>query len=266
MLNAVSDELAAVGIRTFSILPPTSFAVNLGQEVQAEMNCSDETAAIEYTYSMIGANVIPVRVMDAMIRHNAEYLFFGTDHHWTQRGAYIAYREWCAAAGLTPHELTDYPSTSFPGFLGLFYIYSDYSETLAANPDTVEAWIPIATNELTVSTAEGEEYAYNVVADVSAGEAGSKYSAFLGGDAALCTIHNPSLSDGSACILIKDSFGNAFAPFLVDHYETVYVIDYRYMTGNLIPFAQAQGVKDVIILTNVDEILQSSSEAIQALF
>lgn len=265
MLNTVAERLGSE-VRTWSILAPTSFAVCLGQEVQDAMYCSDEASAIDYTWSMLSGNVRTVPVMETMKRHNAEYLFFGTDHHWTQLGAYYAYREWCAAAGITPHELSEYQTASYPGFLGLFYSYSDYAEALAANPDTVEAWIPMATNDMTVTTEDGSEYPYPVVKDVSEDDPGTKYSAFIGGDSALCTIHNPNLSDGSACILIKDSFGNAFAPFLVDHFEYTYVVDFRYYSGNLLAFAQEKGVKDVIILTNVDEILQSSSEEIQALF
>lgn len=265
MLNTVAGHLGSE-IRTFSILPPTSFAVCLGQEVQDEMYCSDETAAIESVYAQTGAGVIPVRTMDTLKKHNAEYLFFATDHHWTVLGAYYAYREWCAAAGITPHELSEFQKVSYPDFLGLFYIYSDYAEALAANPDTVDAYIPMGTNAMVVSSPELGDYAYNIISDVSADDAGTKYSAFLGGDSALYTIENPAITDGSACILIKDSFGNAFAPFLVDHYQTVYVVDYRYYTGDLTTFAKEHGVKDVLILTNVDEILQSTSETIQDLF
>ena len=265
MLNSVAANLGSE-INTYSILPPTSFAVCLGQEIQDEMNCSDETAAIEAVYAQTGADVIPVRTMDTLKKHNAEYLFFGTDHHWTALGAYYAYLEWCAAAGVTPHALTDFEAVSYPDFLGLFYIYSDYSEALASNPDHVDAYIPMGTNDMTVYNTELGEYPYNIISDVSEGESGTKYSAFLGGDSAMYTIQNPAVNDGSACILIKDSFGNAFAPFLVDHYQNVYVVDYRYYTGDLTAFAKEHGVKDVIILTNVDEILQSSAESIQALF
>ena len=124
----------------------------------------------------------------------------------------------------------------------------------------------MGTNAMTVYNTELGEYAYNIISDVAEGESGTKYSAFLGGDSAMYTIQNPAVTDGSGCILIKDSFGNAFAPFLVDHYQNLYVVDYRYYTGDLTAFAKEHGVKDVIILTNVDEILQSSAGSIQALF
>ena len=52
-------------------------------------------------------------------------------------------------------------------------------------------------------------------------------------------------------LLVKESFGNAFAPFLVDSYEYVYVVDYRYYEGTLSQLVQNKGVDDVIFLNNV---------------
>ena len=62
------------------------------------------------------------------------------------------------------------------------------------------------------------------------------------------------LSDGSKCIVVKESFGNAFVPFLVDHYQTVYVIDYRYYSGSVSALAKANGVTDVIFANNLSAI------------
>jgi len=51
-------------------------------------------------------------------------------------------------------------------------------------------------------------------------------------------IENKDLTDGSACIVVKESFGNAFIPFLVDHYQKIYVVDYRYWTGSISELAE----------------------------
>jgi hypothetical protein len=42
--------------------------------------------------------VIPVDVWSALNAHKNEYLYFRTDHHWTQRGAYYAYTAFAATA------------------------------------------------------------------------------------------------------------------------------------------------------------------------
>ena len=53
---------------------------------------------------------------------------------------------------------------------------------------------------------------------------------------------------------MKESFGNAFVPFLVDHYQTIYVVDYRYWTGSVTELAAQKNVKDVIFVNNLSMI------------
>ena len=92
---------------------------------------------------------------------------------------------------------------------------------------------------------------WNVIYDVSGWKPATKYSAFIGGDNPWAQITNPELNDGSACVVIKESYGNAFVPFLVDHYQNVYVIDYRYFKGKLSNFVAEHGIQDVIYINNI---------------
>ena len=64
-----------------------------------------------------------------------------------------------------------------------------------------------------------------VIFDESTAAASLKYGAFIMGDNPFTVIENPEVSNGQSCIVVKESFGNAFVPFLVDHYQTVYVVD-----------------------------------------
>ena len=59
------------------------------------------------------------------------------------------------------------------------------------------------------------------------------------------------MAEGPSCIVVKESFGNCFLPFLVNHYKTVYVVDYRYYDGTVSALAQEKGVDDVLLLNNV---------------
>jgi hypothetical protein len=71
------------------------------------------------------------------------------------------------------------------------------------------------------------------------------------GDHALGEIHNETKADGSSILVVKESFGNAFVPFLVDSYEYVYVIDARYFDGNLVDFVTAHSVDEVLFINNL---------------
>ena len=105
-----------------------------------------------------------------------------------------------------------------------------------------------------------------MVTDVSEYGAGLKYNSFIGGDNPYTEINNPAITDGSSCVVVKESYGNAFVPFLVDHYQTVYVIDYRYYTGNLTQFIQERGVDDLLFLNNADALSERNSATMLALF
>ena len=112
----------------------------------------------------------------------------------------------------------------------------------------------MGTNEITVTERGGNVVKYQVVnrqTNAWYPAAGAKYNCFIAGDNPLSEIHNPSISDGSSIVVVKESYGNAFIPFLVDSYEYVYVIDYRYWDGSIAEFAEKNGIDDVIFLNNI---------------
>ena len=51
--------------------------------------------------------------------------------------------------------------------------------------------------------------------------------------------------------MTKESFGNAFAPFLVSHFDEVFVVDQRYFELNLTDFIREHGVTDLIFVNNI---------------
>ena len=79
-----------------------------------------------------------------------------------------------------------------------------------------------------------------------------KYLIFAAGDQPYEEITNNDMAEGPSCIVVKESFGNCFIPFLVNHYKNVYVVDYRhYGAGTVTQLAQEKGVDDVLLLSNI---------------
>ena len=266
MLNTVK-YLVGSEVEVYDMIIPSSFGVCLAPEIQEGLEASDQRSGIAYTNSMIDTSVHVIEMMDTMVEHNDEYIYFSTDLHWTTLGAYYAYRNFCQSKCFTPNTLDQFETMEFPGFLGSYYSASNQSSSLASNPDTVTAYIPMGTNDEVYYDQDGTRYNWFVVSDVSDYSAGNKYSCFIGGDQPLVEIHNPAIQDGSACLIIKESYGNAFVPFLVDHYQDIYVVDYRYYQGeNLLDFTREKGIDDVIYLNYVDAVLESRSEKMLSLW
>ena len=80
----------------------------------------------------------------------------------------------------------------------------------------------------------------------------NKYLCYIGGDTPVCVIE--SAAEGGTCIVLKESYGNAFVPFLTSHYSKIIVIDPREFNRDgkpsldLASFAAEQGIDDLIVI------------------
>ena len=261
VINTAASRLAGKA-KVYTVVVPLAYAYN--DKVLGKTDASDPKAAIDSIYtSVTDLNAVCVDAYGALAAHKNEYLYFRTDHHWTALGAYYAYTAYCASnPALTAYPLSSYEECKFEGFLGTLYTHTK-APALAKNPDTVHAYVPMATNTLRVHLADGtsQKFTGGVVrkdTDTFYANAASKDNCFLTSDNPAGTkqsyyisIENPNKTDGSAVVLVKESFGNCFAPFLVDHYQYVYVIDYRYYDGDIVDFVNTTGADSVIFLNNL---------------
>ncbi len=245
----------------YVMIIPTSMDITLPASVRDTItNVSNQQDAINYMYgSMNGVN--KVELFDVMKQHRNEYIYFRNDHHWTATGAWYAYLQFAEMRGTGHANLdTDFTRREFSGFRGTFYNDSNKNPALN-NPDTVVAYTPNATNHIDCTQKDGTPLSWNIITNVDDWRADSKYNAFIGGDNPWSVIVNPNKNDGSACLIIKDSFGNAFTPFLVPDYQYVYVLDYRYyklISSNKLPQVISQyNIKDVIFCNNISSTRNS---------
>ncbi len=230
----------------YVMICPISAGVMLDQTVLDDMGCSDEKAAIDYIYGKMDEGIRTVSAFDNLKKHNAEYIYFHTDHHWTALGAYYAYEEFCKEKGIEPNDIEGFQTMEFPGFLGTFVSSSNNNAALTANPDTVVAYVPNGTNAMTMHYTNGSVVDWFIVNDVSSYAKSELYATFVGGDRPFAYAHNPNITDGSAVMVIKDSYGNAFIPFLIDHYEYVYWVDARYTSNTISQMVADYNIQDVI--------------------
>ncbi len=258
-INAVAnmtsklDQTATV----YNMLVPNSSNIQLSDEKIQELAISDARKATDYYYKSInnisGNKTKTIPIYDTLMQHKDEYIYFNTDHHWTALGAYYAYTDWAKVKGVNAHSLDQFEKMQFPGFLGSFYSTLQ-SEELKNNPDTIDAYVPMGTNTMEFTQTDGQTLKWDIINDVSNYKEGVKYSCFVAGDNPYSKIENPTITDGSSCVVIKESFGNAFIPFLVDHYQTIHIIDYRYYKENITSFVKENGIQDVLFVNNLDAI------------
>lgn len=252
-VNAIADALGS-SVRTFCIDVPNAAAFYAPKEYRTGDN--DQKAMIDYCYERLNDNVISVDAYPLLAQHTDEYIYFRTDHHWTQLGSYYAYTVFCEKAGFEAEPLDKFKTGSYSNFVGSMYTYlSAYPQAsvLYNDPDTVYFYRPFVDLNTTYynDSTLSEGYAIGTICYIE-DSVSNKYMTFLGGDHPITIIETDV--EGPVCILLKESYGNAFAPWLTSHYSKVIVIDPREFNRDgkpsldLAAFAKAQNVSDCIIL------------------
>lgn len=180
-------------------------------------------------------------------------LYYKTDHHWTTKGAYTAYRELCKQLGVEPTAESDFDIESYEDFYGTTYSTSGFWLT---QPDTIEVWNNKNNTEknISVNIIEGDEQSeYHSMFFYNHLEEDDKYPVFLDGNHALTEITN-SEADGGTLVLIKDSFSHCLAPFLADNYSKVVLVDMRYYKQNVSQLVKDEKADSVVVLYGIDNI------------
>ena len=251
MLNGAAEELKGQ-TTIYALTIPTGFGVMLPDDIQAKLPAySNQGKDIEKLFAKLDSSVVPVECFDNLMEHRDEYLYFRTDHHWNGKGAYYAYEAFCEAKGIDPYTLEKREKLTFDGFLGTLYSNSSHDQALLP-ADTVEAYKPFSkSTSMKYYDYNGYEHPWNIIMDVTGWDAGTLYNTFAAGDNPLAVLENSAVTDGSVCVVVKESYGNALMPYLIDHYSTIYEIDYRYWNGNLVEFCKEKGATDMIFANNV---------------
>ena len=252
-------------LKLSAMIVPNSFGVILDPKVQEKLASSGMDQAIAYSYSLMDKRVNTVNVFDALSAHKKEYIYFRTDHHWTQLGAYYAYQEYCKSMGYSTKPLSDYQKLDFPEFYGTFYFFMNRPESLKGHPDQVTAYQG-SMNSMQYTDSKGNLQEGKLINDASQMLPGNKYNCFMLGDHGYVEIHNEGAPRKKSILVLKDSYGNAFVPLLAQDYRDVYVVDYRHYQGNASSLIQEKGIEEILFLNNIMGIGESLSQKMLAVF
>ena len=176
--------------------------------------------------------------------------YYRTDTHWRQEQIVPAAQAIAQKLGVTVPEFQQM-AIDRP-FYGVYYGQA----ALPMEPDTMYYLTNGVLENCTVTIHDSGTTA--AVLDTTKLGSRDLYDVFLSGGAAVLEISNPAGQAGRELIVFRDSFGSSMVPLLVNDYETVWVLDTRYvnpaMLGNFVDFRG----QDVLFLYST-LILNSSS-------
>lgn len=240
------NKLLSPGIQVYNLIIPVALEFEI-TEKYAKLQ-KPNRPAIENIYNNEDANIKKVWAIDEIRKHRNEYIYFNTDHHWTSLGAYYAYRAFCETAGLTPVSLDTVTSKVKPAFLGSLYRLTR-DAGLQKNPDSVRYYLfKDSVNFYIGSNKIGYWNKSKMYGEGATGT--NSYSVFLQGDLPTVKMETQH-KNGRKIAVVKESYGNAFAPFLVNNYEKVIVVDQRYYTGDFIAMLKAEGINELLFINNI---------------
>ena len=216
--------------------------------IKGGIQTDSQSDNIKHIIDNLSDRVTPVDCYNNLAEHCNEYIFYGTDHHWTALGAYYGYEAFCETLGLTPMDITKSEKSSIDGFLGSLYTATG-SATLAENTDRVDYYSLPNNTSATMMERYGSSTINVDVYYPAATEGDLTYGVFCWGDTAQFVIDS-DCNTGRKIAVVKDSFANAFAPYLSANYDEVHLIDYRYWYGNLNDYLKENGIKEVLFLNN----------------
>ena len=263
--EAVASLDAALGedVRTISLLTPNGAEFYTAESMHTGLRSQKDMIA--HCYESMPDSVVTVDAYSQLAAHQEEYIYFRTDHHWTQLGAYYAYRAFCESAGFEAVELDRFETGRYDRFVGSMYTFtSEYpqSQILRDNPDYLDYYLPIVPTHAEYFFGAGLKNGVEVSVVYEEVTNGNKYLCFIGGDHPVTVID--SETEGPVCLVLKESYGNAFVPFLTSHYSRIIVVDPREFnregqpTLDLAAFAAEQGVNDLIVI-NYPYMINSTS-------
>lgn len=252
-INSYKQQLGS-DIKVYDMVVPNHSEFGLCQReanrILTEQGVTSQRDNTSAVYKNLSKDIKAVDIYDTLNEHKTEYIYFNTDHHWTGLGSYYAYTAFAKAAGVTPVQLKSTQKNTIEGFLGSLYTSSEAS-VLKENPDHVDYYTLPGNYSCKLFMQDSSE-PIDVDMYYEEAEPGSgTYGVFIWGDNPLTIIDNEDNDSGEKIALVKESYGNAFAPYLAYNYDEVHIIDFRYFDGNLADYCKANGIKNVLFLNGV---------------
>ncbi len=186
---------------------------------------------------------------------DGELCFFKTDHHWTGLGAYYTQRMMMRSFGV--------PSISYDDFT--YTVHEDFTGSISSTVHALAGYRDLKDRlEVPGMLAPTRAFVYRnvdqLVKEVRYMEPERVvYAAFLGGTHDPFYVAETGFHTGHSALVICDSFGLAFVPYIAPYYDRVCLVDLR-DTHNFIkqsggnnklkPYIAHYGIDDVYFIVS----------------
>lgn len=178
--------------------------------------------------------------------------YYYTDSHWKQECIQDVAEYLCGEMG------NSFQAEYETRLLDTLFKGSYYKEIeTGIEPDQVSYLTNDMLEQCKVSKYEGMEPEKAELYDMKKAAGDNPYDIFLGGAVPIVTVENTQVENGKKLILFRDSYGSSIAPLFVSGYQTVTLVDIRYIQSGLV--GQFVDFTDADVLFLYSSILLNNS-------
>nr|WP_240041180.1 DHHW family protein [Paenibacillus ginsengarvi] len=254
-VNAIQAfDKATPGLRKYMMLVPTAAAV-LEDKLPPYASGGDEMVYWEKIKDSLLGDIRFIDVSPALEANKEQPIYYKTDHHWTTKGAFLAYRELGAPMSFTAKNENDFNTRQVTSqFYGTLYSKSGFRHI---QPDSIELYYPKTPGTISVDYVDEQQSADSmyVMGNLTKKD---KYTVFFNGNHGLIRITTEN-TEGRRLLIVKDSYANSLIPFLTSHFSEIDVVDLRYYDGDVLKLTEDRQIHDILILYNMTTFFEDPS-------
>ena len=220
----------------------------------------NQKEVLDKFYNEISSSSFVIDLYSTLSSKKDQYIYYGTDHHWTSLGAYYAYNQIASALDFKPYEKSsfdiEHATDSFYG------TYSSKSN-ISINPDTIDIYKPAKPESAITEVIVNNGKEIKTYSDIYFREwlnKKDKYSVFLGQVQPEITIKT-NVQNNKKLLIFKDSYAHSLVPFLALHYSEIKLIDLRYTNQHYSKFANISDYDNVLLLYNIESLTHNNDIA-----
>lgn len=235
-------------------LAPNSYEI-LKDKLPYGLKLFNQRDMVNSVYAKLSENknLEAINLIDALDLHRNEYIYYKTDHHWTNLGAYYAYVEFMESLGKDYIDINKLKANEIVGFLGTYF---SKAKKFNSEFDKI-TYYDVNIDKMIIKDKE-----YADIYDYEKFITRDKYAAFLYGNNDLTIITNKdsvNKKDKSRILIFKDSFGNSFVPYLIYSYDEVYVLDLRFNSQKVSQIMEKYDFDDILIMYSASNFIDDSN-------
>lgn len=239
--------------KTYISVIPTSASI-LKNKLPKFAPSQNQEKYLKNLSSSLNKNIKYIDTYKALNDAKDKYIYYKTDNHLTTLGAYTSF-----------FKISEKMQLDNSTYYDIKKVSNDFNGSLSCESglrfnqrDDIDIYMPEGHKSSVVVDYLDNKKKTTSLYNTQNLSSENKYDVFLDGNHPIVEI-NTTTNTQRQLLLIKDSYANAFVPFLTDNYSKIVVIDPMYYKGDLSKLIDNGKFSDILFLYNANTFFSDTS-------